>query len=124
MTAKQNIADIESLIGERIRSRRIQVGMSQQELGKALGVTFQQIQKYEKGANRVSYGGLLKIAEALECNVMQFFEDLTKVQKATRPFSKFMSTKESVAIIEAMSKIKSQEIRRTVIDIVEKLAES
>jgi transcriptional regulator with XRE-family HTH domain len=124
MTAKQNIADIESLIGERIRSRRIQVGMSQQELGKALGVTFQQIQKYEKGSNRVSYGGLLKIAEALECNVMQFFEDLTKVQKATRPFSKFMSTKESVAIIEAMSKIKSQEIRRTVIDIGEKLAES
>jgi transcriptional regulator with XRE-family HTH domain len=125
MTAKQNTADIESLIGERIRSRRIQVGMSQQELGKALGVTFQQIQKYEKGSNRVSYGGLLKIAEALECNVMQFFGGLTKVQKATsRPFSKFMSTKEGVAIIEAMLKIKSQEIRRTVIDIAEKLAES
>ena len=125
MPAKQNTADIESLIGERIRSRRIQVGMSQQELGKALGVTFQQIQKYEKGSNRVSYAGLLKIAEALECNVMQFFEDLTKVQQAaSRPFSKFMSTKESVAIIEAMSKIKSQEIRRSVIDIVEKLAES
>jgi transcriptional regulator with XRE-family HTH domain len=124
MPAKQNTADIESLIGERIRSRRIQVGMSQQELGKALGVTFQQIQKYEKGSDRVSYGGLLKIAEALECNVMQFFEDLTNAKATSGPFSKFMSTKESVAIIEAMSKIKSQEIRRTVIDIVEKLAES
>jgi transcriptional regulator with XRE-family HTH domain len=125
MTAKQNTADIESLIGERIRSRRIQVGMSRQELGKALGVTFQQIQKYEKGSNRVSYGGLLKIAEALECNVMQFFEGLTMVQKVTSTaFSKFMSTKEGVAIVEAMLKIKSQEMRRTVIDIAEKLAET
>jgi transcriptional regulator with XRE-family HTH domain len=124
MTAKQNTADIEALIGERIRSRRIQVGMSQQELGKALGVTFQQVQKYEQGSNRVSYGGLLKIAEALECDVMQLFEGL-KVQKATgSPFSKSMSTKEGVAIIKAMLKIESQEIRRTVIDIAEKFAEN
>jgi transcriptional regulator with XRE-family HTH domain len=71
---KRNTAEIESLIGERIRLRRIQVGMSQEQVGKALGVTFQQIQKYEKGANRVSSRRLVKIAEVLECNVMSFFE--------------------------------------------------
>jgi transcriptional regulator with XRE-family HTH domain len=82
----RNTAEIESLIGERIRFRRIQVGMSQEQLGEALGVTFQQIQKYEKGANRVSSGRLVRIAEALECNVMLFFEglDLSRRRPARR----------------------------------------
>jgi transcriptional regulator with XRE-family HTH domain len=74
MSSKQNTADVEALIGERIRSRRIQAGISQETLGRALGLTFQQVQKYEKGVNRVSAGRLLKIAEVLQCNVMDFFE--------------------------------------------------
>jgi transcriptional regulator with XRE-family HTH domain len=122
---KRNTAEIESLIGERIRFRRIQVGISQEQLGKALGVTFQQIQKYEKGANRVSAGRLVRIAEVLECNVMLFFEGLDLIDAPTStPFSQFLSTKDGVAIVEAMLKIRTQELRRTVIDIAEKLAEA
>jgi transcriptional regulator with XRE-family HTH domain len=122
---KRNTAEIESLIGERVRFRRLQVGMSQEQLGEALGVTFQQIQKYEKGTNRVSSGRLVKIAEALECNVMLFFEGLDLIEMPTStPFSQFLSTKDGVAIVEAMLKIRTQELRRTVIDIAEKLAEA
>jgi transcriptional regulator with XRE-family HTH domain len=124
MKPKHNTADVEVQIGERIRSRRIQIGMSQVQLGQALGVTFQQVQKYEKGANRVSGGRLLKIAEALECDVTNFFEGLRGDAPRTAPlFSKFLSTKEGVALVEAMVKIKTQELRRAVIDIAEKLAE-
>jgi transcriptional regulator with XRE-family HTH domain len=97
MSAKSNTADIEAQIGERIRSRRIQVGMSQVLLGQALGVTFQQVQKYEKGTNRVSAGRLLKMAEVLECDILDFFEGLRGIRSSTAAlFSKFLSTKEGV----------------------------
>jgi transcriptional regulator with XRE-family HTH domain len=125
MSSKQNTADIETLIGERIRSRRIQAGVSQDSLGKALGITFQQIQKYEKGSNRVSAGRLLKIAEVLECNVMDFFESVGRDKTpAGGAFSKFLATNDGVAIVEAMLKIEDKTLRRKVIDIAEKLAEA
>jgi transcriptional regulator with XRE-family HTH domain len=125
MSSKQNTVDVEVLIGERIRSRRIQAKISQETLGRALGITFQQIQKYEKGANRVSAGALLKIAEVLECNVMDFFEGVGGGKSAAGgAFSKFMATNDGVAIVEAMLKIKDKTLRRKVIDIAEKLAEA
>lgn len=123
MRSKSNTADLEALIGERIRSRRLLAGVSQDKLGKALGLSFQQIQKYEKGANRVSAGRLLKIAETLECSVMDFFEGVGSVKTGARgTFSKFLATKDGVAIVKAMVKIKDQTQRRTVIDMAEKFA--
>jgi transcriptional regulator with XRE-family HTH domain len=125
MSSKNNTADIEARIGERIRSRRIRAGVSQENLGKPLGVSFQQIQKYEKGTNRVSAGRLLKIAEVLECNVTDFFEGLQDSRtRAAAEFSQFLATKEGIEIVEAMMRIRTQEMRRTVIDIAEKLAET
>jgi len=118
-------ADIDILIGKRVRSRRIQAKMSQTFLGKAVGVTLQQIEKYEKGADRIGAGRLLKIAEALECDVMEFYVSINSDQTtAGKPSSTFMATKDGVAIIKAMLKIKNQALRRTVIDIAEKLAET
>src|SRR5712671_5314779 len=100
MSSKNNTAELEVQIGERIRSRRIRGGVSQENLGKPLGITFQQIQKYEKGTNRVSAGRLLKIAEVLECDVVDFFEGLRGTRSsAASSFSKFLSTKEGVAIV-------------------------
>jgi transcriptional regulator with XRE-family HTH domain len=125
MNSKQNTVDVEVLIGECIRSRRIQAKISQETLGQALDITFQQIQKYEKGTNRVSAGALLKIAETLGCNVMDFFEGVGGGKTAAGgPFSKFLATNDGVAIVEAMLKIKDRTLRRTVIDIAEKLAEA
>ena len=118
-------AEIDVLIGERVRSRRLQAKVSQAVLGEALGVTFQQIQKYETGANRIGCGRLLKIAEVFNCDVSEFYESINDGQSAARtPFSRFMATKDGVAIVEAMLKIENQALRRMVIEIAEKFAEA
>lgn len=125
MGPKSSSADVDALVGERVRSRRLQARMSQAKLGEAIGVTFQQIQKYEKGTNRIGSGRLFKIAEVLQCDVTDFYESVRNDPTITStPFSRFMATSEGVSIIEAMLKIKSKALRRTVIDIAEKLAET
>jgi transcriptional regulator with XRE-family HTH domain len=124
MNQNRPAADFDAVIGERVRSRRIAAGISQAALAEALGVTFQQVEKYEKGADRIGYGRLFKIAAVLGCDVMDFFQGIAKAQTIwSTPFSKFVATQDGVAIIEAMLKIKNQALRRTVIDIAEKLAE-
>jgi transcriptional regulator with XRE-family HTH domain len=120
--SRRSTADADALIGGRVRSCRLQARMSQEVLGDALGISFQQIQKYEKGTNRIGAGRLLKIAEALNCDVMDFFAG-TSTGQTTTPLSKFMATADGIAIMEAMSKIKSPALRRTVIEIAEKLAD-
>ncbi|MEQ1707140.1 MAG: helix-turn-helix transcriptional regulator [Terricaulis sp.] len=62
-------SDVDRQIGARVRARRLDVGMSQEQLGQAIGVTFQQVQKYEKGVNRVSASTLLDIADALSLRI-------------------------------------------------------
>ena len=118
-------ADIDALIGERVRSRRVQAKMSQAALGEAVGVTLQQIQKYEEGTDRIGSGRLLEVAKVLECDVMEFYVTGNSDQTiAGTPLSTYMATQDGVAIIKAMLKIKNQALRRTVIDIAEKLAET
>jgi transcriptional regulator with XRE-family HTH domain len=91
-----------------VRSQRIQAKMSQTTLGKALGVTFQQIQKSERGVNRFGSGRLFKIAEVTECDVTELFDGVSDAPTiASTSFSKFMGTQDGVAIIEAMLKIKT-----------------
>jgi transcriptional regulator with XRE-family HTH domain len=125
MGPKNSSTDVDALVGERVRSRRIQAKMSQATLGEAIGVTFQQVQKYEKGTNRIGSGRLFKIAEVLQCDVTEFYDSVRNNPTiVSTPFSKFLATNEGVAIIEAMVKIKSQALRRAVIDIAEKLAET
>jgi transcriptional regulator with XRE-family HTH domain len=118
-------AAIDVLIGERVRSCRMQAKISQAALGEALGVTLQQIQKYEEGTDRIGTGRLLEVAKVLECDVMEFYVTSNSDQTiAGTPLSTFMATQDGVAIIKAMLKIKNQALRRTVIDIAEKLAET
>jgi transcriptional regulator with XRE-family HTH domain len=118
-------AEIDVLIGERVRSRRMQAKISQAALGEALGITLQQIQKYEEGTDRIDSGRLLEVARVLECDVMEFYVSSNSDQAiAGTPLSTFMATKDGVAIIKAMLKIKKPALRRTVIDIAEKLAET
>ncbi len=124
MSSTQN-TDVEALIATRIQARRLEVGMSQENLSKALGLTLHQVQEYEKGSDRVSSELLLNIADVLECNITQFFEDLTQRRTAaSAPFATFMTTKEGVAIVKAMLKISDHDLRRKVIEIAEKFAET
>lgn len=67
---------VDRKIGERVRSRRLEIGMSQERLADLIGVTFQQVQKYEKGVNRIAAGRLFDISLALDLPVSRFFENL------------------------------------------------
>ena len=89
-TRKPDPVDIE--VGQRIKIQRLAAGLSQTELGESIGVTFQQVQKYEKGANRVGAGRLTQIARCLKIPVNTFFEGHAHIEKAAQqgvesPFS-------------------------------------
>ena len=75
---KKSTGSIDIEIGSRVRMRRISIGMSQEKLGEMLGLTFQQVQKYEKGTNRISVGRLVDIAKILGVDIHFFFDGVTE----------------------------------------------
>ena len=121
MKARQ-ISDADIVIGESIKAQRNLIEMSQDDLGQALGVSFQQIQKYEKGINRISSGRLTELATTLQCSVTDLVGGADKTSAKSTPFSRYAASKEGVAIINAMAKISSPALRRHVINLVETLA--
>ena len=116
-------------VGSRIRMRRKMLGLSQEKLGERLGITFQQIQKYEKGTNRVGASRLQAMSDALEVPVAYFFPDATTA--ATEGFKEdgatfvmdFMSTSEGIDLTRAFTRIRNPKIRRKVVELVRSLAE-
>ncbi|WP_320196522.1 helix-turn-helix domain-containing protein (plasmid) [Agrobacterium rosae] len=99
-------------VGQRVRMRRNQVGMFQTTLGADLGITFQQVQKYKRGSNRISPSKLYEIANALSVPITYFFEDLTPGDKIEREpvaalerHKEYLSSKEGCKLIDPMSKL-------------------
>jgi transcriptional regulator with XRE-family HTH domain len=111
--------------------RRIMLGMSQEKLGEALGLTFQQVQKYEKGTNRVGASRLQQISEILQVPVSFLFEgapvepgaDYTN-GKAPAPdyVSEFLATSEGIALTRAFTRIEDSRMRRSIVELVEQIA--
>ncbi len=120
----RRVQESDIAVGERNRARRNQLEMSQEDLGRALGVSFQQIQKYEKGANRISSGRLIQIVNALQCSVTDLIGAGNSGPIKSTEFSRYASSKEGVAIINAMAKIPSPAVRRQMIDLAESLSAS
>ncbi|MCA0421322.1 helix-turn-helix domain-containing protein [Bosea beijingensis] len=123
---------IDKHVGSRVRMRRMLAGVSQEKLGEALGLTFQQVQKYEKGSNRISASRLQQIAKMLDVPVAFFFDgaptgDMPESgfadSAATTFISEFLTTSEGVQLTKAFTRIKSGRVRRRIIDLVEALAE-
>lgn len=102
---------IDVLVGQRIRARRHALGISQTELGDAIGVKFQQIQKYETGANRVSASRLWAVAQKLGVDVVYFFEGIGADDETTgtniEPIDKmaFLSDRDSIEMMELYRKL-------------------
>jgi transcriptional regulator with XRE-family HTH domain len=120
----------DAYVGSRVRLRRKMLGMSQEKLGERLGITFQQIQKYEKGTNRVGASRLQAMAAALEVPVSYFFPDSSPgadpigMQEEGASFvMDFMSTSEGLELSRAFVKIRSTKVRRKVVELVRALAE-
>jgi transcriptional regulator with XRE-family HTH domain len=121
---------IDRKLGQRVRSRRLEIGMSQERLAEKLGVTFQQVQKYEKGVNRIAASRLYDIASALDQPVARFFEGLTGgrgaagVSEAAKDYiDDALATPEGAQLMALFASIKSQKVRRRVVELVKALTE-
>ena len=116
-------------VGSRVRMRRKMLGLSQEKLGEKLGITFQQIQKYEKGTNRVGASRLQAMADAMEVPVSYFFPDSSSQQgpgmqeDGAAFMMDFMSTAEGLDLSRAFVRIRSSKVRRKVVELVRALAE-
>ncbi len=127
---KPNPTDIH--VGSRIRLRRNMMGMSQEKLGDMLGITFQQIQKYEKGTNRVGASRIQAISEILEVPVAFFFEDIPghdavvprglSEDPSTMRTMDFVTSAEGLQLNRAFVKIADTKVRRRLLDLVKALA--
>ena len=103
-------------IGHRIRERRRAQGLSQQALAAAVGVTFQQIQKYERGANRVSFSRLLEIAHALDCGLANLAEGLdADAGPELNGLNVLLALDGALDLLEAYRTIRSRELRRALL---------
>lgn len=116
-------------IGQRVRQRRIFLGMSQETLGEALGLTFQQIQKYEKGFNRVSGSRLVQIADALHVAPAWLFEGAPGQRtagthaEADADMSAFMTSADGLVIARSFVQIRNAKVRHAVASMVKTMAE-
>jgi transcriptional regulator with XRE-family HTH domain len=125
MTKKAN--PIDGQVGNRVRIRRMLIGMSQERLGELLGLTFQQVQKYEKGINRIGAGRLFEIARILDVPINFFYEGVSAsddgMSDAGAPVMEFVSSGEGLQLSLAFMKIKDAKVRKRVLDLVKSLAE-
>ena len=132
MMAKKAPNPIDKHVGSRVRMRRMMLSMSQEKLGNSLGLTFQQVQKYEKGTNRIGASRLQQISQILEVPVSFFFEGAPTVAvgradgltEAPSPayVSEFLATADGLALTKAFMRIGDAKLRRRIVDLVEQIA--
>ena len=116
-------------VGSRVRMRRMMLSMSQEKLGDALGLTFQQVQKYEKGTNRIGASRLQQIAHILQVPVSFFFEggpsqegDAQTGAPSHAYVADFLSTSDGLMLTRAFMRIKDPKLRRRIVDLVQQIA--
>ena len=113
-------------VGARVRMRRMMLGMSQTKLGDAVGLTFQQVQKYEKGTNRIGASRLQQIAYILQVPVSFFFEGLPLAAEASSEegafIDDFLATSDGLSLTKHFMRLKDPKLRRRIVDLVEQIA--
>jgi len=121
-TSTKSAGKIDQIVGRNIRVHRLVRGMSQEHLGEKIGVTFQQVQKYEKGTNRVGSGRLYQIASIFEVPVTAFFEggDAPTRLKNSSPFD-LLSDRVSLRMVQAFAEISDRKTRRALLALVESI---
>jgi transcriptional regulator with XRE-family HTH domain len=140
MRKPKNVAnEIDAHVGSRLRLRRLLLGISQEKLGGALGLTFQQIQKYERGANRVGASRLFDLSRVLDVPVSYFFADMPEETAAVMPArlagkmsasrepsldADVLLSKETAELVRAYYSIGDLEVRRRTLDFLRTVSES
>lgn len=130
---KKQANPVDAQVGNRVRLRRMLIGMSQEKLGELLGLTFQQVQKYEKGVNRIGAGRLFHIAQILSVPIDYFYEGVVDQlptsakgfaeEAAAPPVMEFLSSGEGLQLSLAFMRIKDAKVRKRVLELVKSLAE-
>lgn len=132
--AKKAPNPIDKHVGSRVRMRRMMLSMSQEKLGDALGLTFQQVQKYEKGTNRIGASRLQQISHILQVPVSFFFEGAPTspgvtphaggMSEAPSPayVADFLATSDGLSLTKSFMRIKNSKLRRRIVDLVEQIA--
>lgn len=113
---------LDQALGLAIRLRRHARGLSQSALGEAIGVSFQQIQKYERGANRVSFSTMVRICEALGCQVSDLVAEVEQLGVSSGGSDELLTQPEAAPMLEALSQIRSSGVRRAVLELARSLA--
>ena len=130
---KNGIHPTDTHVGKRVRMRRLMLDMSQTDVADALGLTFQQLQKYEKGTNRISASRLQRISEILQVPVTFFFEGAPHVRgehhaqtDAPSPqyVSDYLATSDGLNLTKAFMQIRDPKVRRSIVNLVEQIAAS
>ncbi|MDZ7711787.1 MAG: helix-turn-helix transcriptional regulator [Rhodovibrio sp.] len=135
-TMKPNPVDVH--VGQRLRQRRVLVGLSQEKLARMVGITFQQVQKYERGANRIVASRLYELARVLDVPVSYFFDDLSAKaandianqnvgpHEATQDSTAHdvMAERETLELVRAYYSIDDEKVRRRAFDLLRSLSKS
>jgi len=121
---------VDRRLGQRVRARRLEISMSQEKLADLLGVTFQQVQKYEKGINRIAASRLFDIAAALDVPISNFFDGLSPMraqgvsENASESFvHDVLATPEGLQLVSLFAAIESPRVRKRVVELVRAIAE-
>jgi transcriptional regulator with XRE-family HTH domain len=123
---------IDKHVGSRVRMRRMLIGMSQEKLGEALGLTFQQVQKYEKGTNRIGASRLHHIAGILGVTIDFLYQGAPKMggdssgaaeEQASADLSEFLASHDGIELMKGFIAIRDAKVRRKVVDLVASLGE-
>ena len=128
---------IDAHVGARVRMRRTLLGLSQEKLGEALGLTFQQVQKYERGANRIGASRLYQISKVLDVPVSYFFEEITEpepgspqaaavgLREQSQEFDHDpMAKRETLELVRAYYKISDPKVRKRVFELVKAIGKT
>jgi transcriptional regulator with XRE-family HTH domain len=120
-------------VGNRLRLRRLMLGMSQEKLADQLGITFQQVQKYEKGTNRITAGRLHQVSQVLGVPVSYFFEQVPvpiahgEASSATSSHAnvdQFLASSSGLALVTAFMRINNPALQRLIVRLIEGIAEA
>jgi transcriptional regulator with XRE-family HTH domain len=119
---------IDAHVGARLRMRRLMLGMSQEKLAEAFGLTFQQVQKYEKGMNRISASRLQQAAQILDVSVPFFFEgapgghEPNKTDPSPAYVNEFVSSEDGLRLIKAFMRVARPAVRHRIVNLVQEIA--
>lgn len=127
MSENKTPSGIDRIVGQRLRWRRRELKLTQEQLGEKLGLTFQQVQKYEKGVNRISAGRLFEIAQALGITITYFYEGVDEMLEASptmslqeddHPPSLPVIDGEAMELVKAFQQIGDKSLRRSLLDTI------